>query len=101
MIVYPFPNIRDHFSDNPLPLTPNASQGDEVIVWGTGTPMREFLYVDDMADGCVFVMESDDETLSKTLLNYPDSPKTTDKSFQFPHVARLWLANPSLWPEKH
>ena len=57
---------------NPLPLTPNASQDDEVIVWGTGTPMREFLYVDDMADGCVFVMESDDETLSKTLLNYPD-----------------------------
>ena len=57
---------------NPLPLAPNASQDDEVIVWGTGTPMREFLYVDDMADGCVFVMESDDETLSKTLLNYPD-----------------------------
>ena len=43
-----------------------------VTIWGTGTPMREFLYVDDMADGCVFVMESDDETLSKTLLNYPD-----------------------------
>ena len=45
---------------------------DAVTIWGTGTPMREFLYVDDMADGCVFVMESDDETLSKTLLNYPD-----------------------------
>ena len=27
-----------------------------VTVWGTGTPMREFLYVDDMADACVFVM---------------------------------------------
>jgi len=45
---------------------------DAVTIWGTGTPMREFLYVDDMADGCIFVMESDDETLSKTLLNYPD-----------------------------
>jgi GDP-L-fucose synthase len=26
-------------------------------VWGTGTPKREFLYVDDMADACVFLME--------------------------------------------
>ena len=29
----------------------------ELIVWGSGNPMREFLYVDDMADACVFVME--------------------------------------------
>lgn len=28
-----------------------------VTIWGTGTPLREFLYVDDMADACVFVME--------------------------------------------
>jgi GDP-L-fucose synthase len=27
------------------------------VVWGTGNPMREFLYVDDMADACVFLME--------------------------------------------
>jgi GDP-L-fucose synthase len=33
-------------------------RGDpEYIVWGTGTPRREFLYVDDMADACVFLME--------------------------------------------
>jgi GDP-L-fucose synthase len=29
----------------------------EVIVWGTGTPLREFLYVDDLADGVVFAMD--------------------------------------------
>lgn len=29
----------------------------EVVIWGTGTPMREFLYVDDMAAASVFVME--------------------------------------------
>ena len=52
--------------------TGNAEREETVTIWGTGTPMREFLYVDDMADGCVFVMESDDETLAKTLLNYPD-----------------------------
>jgi GDP-L-fucose synthase len=29
-----------------------------LTVWGSGTPMREFLYVDDMADACVFLMEA-------------------------------------------
>lgn len=29
----------------------------EVIVWGTGTPKREFLYVDDLADACLFLMK--------------------------------------------
>jgi GDP-L-fucose synthase len=28
----------------------------EVVVWGTGTPQREFLYVDDLADACLFLM---------------------------------------------
>lgn len=33
-------------------------RGDKkLVVWGTGRPMREFLYVDDMAEGCVFLME--------------------------------------------
>ena len=33
-------------------------RGDqEVTVWGTGTPRREFLYCDDLADACVFLME--------------------------------------------
>jgi GDP-L-fucose synthase len=32
-------------------------RGDkELVVWGSGRPMREFLYVDDMADACVFLM---------------------------------------------
>jgi len=44
----------------------------EVVVWGTGTPMRELLYVDDMADGSVFIMEMDDQRLSDALLSYPN-----------------------------
>lgn len=32
--------------------------GKEVVVWGTGKPMREFLYVDDLADACYFLMEN-------------------------------------------
>ncbi len=35
------------------------ARGDsELVVWGSGRPLREFLYVDDMADACVFLMES-------------------------------------------
>jgi GDP-L-fucose synthase len=34
----------------------------EVVVWGTGTPMREFLYVDDMAAASIHVMELDSQT---------------------------------------
>ncbi|WP_121355474.1 GDP-L-fucose synthase [Flavisolibacter nicotianae] len=34
---------------------------EEVEVWGTGTPLREFMYVDDLADACFFLMEQYDE----------------------------------------
>jgi GDP-L-fucose synthase len=30
---------------------------NEVIIWGTGAPRREFLHVDDLADACVFLMQ--------------------------------------------
>ena len=33
----------------------------EVIIWGTGTPKREFLHVDDMADASVFLMNNYDD----------------------------------------
>ena len=40
--------------------THDAKQhGDpKLVVWGSGRPMREFLYVDDMADACVFLLEA-------------------------------------------
>ena len=43
-----------------------VSNQPEVVVWGTGTPRREFLAVDDLADACVFVMKhySGDQTLN-------------------------------------
>ena len=38
------------------------SRGDaELVVWGSGKPRREFLYVDDLADACVFLMEGNVE----------------------------------------
>jgi len=39
----------------------------EVVVWGSGAPKREFLYVDDMADACLHVMKLDNKSyLGKT-----------------------------------
>ena len=35
----------------------NDSNGKSVTFWGDGTPMREFLYADDLADACLFAME--------------------------------------------
>lgn len=39
----------------------------KVVVWGTGTPRREFLYSDDMADACVFLMSLDDARFQSVL----------------------------------
>ena len=37
-------------------------RGDrEVVIWGTGTPRREFLHVDDLADACVYLMDHYEE----------------------------------------
>lgn len=33
---------------------------DEVVIWGTGTPRREFLYVNDLAEACLFLLENYD-----------------------------------------
>jgi len=35
-----------------------VSGSSEVVVWGTGTPRREFLYVDDLADACIHLMKT-------------------------------------------
>lgn len=61
--------INDDFSENGSHVIPalirkfhNAKENnlDEVVAWGTGSPLREFLYVDDAADAIVFLMENYD-----------------------------------------
>jgi GDP-L-fucose synthase len=32
-------------------------QEEEIVVWGSGTPLREFLHVDDLADACLYLLE--------------------------------------------
>ncbi|HEY6006897.1 MAG TPA: GDP-L-fucose synthase [Geobacteraceae bacterium] len=49
-------------------------QGREtVVVWGSGTPLREFLHVDDLADACFFLMNLP-EDVSTSLLTSPCAP---------------------------
>ena len=44
------------------------ARGDkEAVVWGTGMPRREFLYSEDMAEACVFMMTATDEKLATLL----------------------------------
>ena len=53
----------------------------EVVVWGSGTPMREFLYVDDMAEASLFVHNFDAETLrghTKPMLSHVNVGTGTD-----------------------
>ena len=53
----------------------------EVVVWGSGTPMREFLYVDDMAEASLFVNTLDVETLwgaTKPMLSHINVGTGTD-----------------------
>ena len=40
-----------------------------VEIWGTGTPLREFLYVNDLADACVFLMENCDSQQIGSFIN--------------------------------
>ncbi|OIR17054.1 GDP-L-fucose synthase [mine drainage metagenome] len=49
-------------------------RGDkEVVVWGSGTPKREFLYSDDMADACLFLLEQSESKL-ESLFNNEQPP---------------------------
>ena len=58
-------------------------RGDRAVtVWGTGTPRREFLYADDMADACVFLMQLPDEPFTALL----GSDEMTSGRFEPPLV---------------
>ncbi|MBT8339728.1 MAG: GDP-L-fucose synthase [Desulfatitalea sp.] len=73
---------KDEATFGPIPKNHSAACGaaekdagqrieDSILLWGTGTPKREFLHVDDLADAGLFIMQLDERTLGNELLSYP------------------------------
>ena len=60
-----------------LALTKYGIFKDKVELWGTGTPLREFLWSEDMADACVFIMER---------INFKDTYTTDNKEIRNTHI---------------
>lgn len=52
-------------------------RSDEVVLWGTGKPLREFLWSEDMADACVYVMEH---------VNFTDTYRPDEKEIRNCHI---------------
>lgn len=50
------------------------SHADHAVIWGTGSPRREFLYSDDAANACVFLMNLPDAKLDAILANSQSFP---------------------------
>ena len=59
-----------------------AANAKEVVVWGTGAPRREFMYSEDMADACVFLMNLRDDSY----INLLGSDETRTGRFEPPLV---------------
>ncbi|MEA5112594.1 MAG: GDP-L-fucose synthase [Geobacteraceae bacterium] len=52
----------------------SGGKGDATVtIWGSGSPKREFLHVDDLADACLFLMDLPEETYSRLLIQ-PEAP---------------------------
>jgi GDP-L-fucose synthase len=47
---------------------------DEIVLWGTGTPRREFLYSDDLAEACLFLMNLDDQSFDSLVTSETEPP---------------------------
>ena len=65
------------------------SAAQEVEIWGTGAPRREFLYSDDLAEACVFLMSLVDADFDALLT----AEATTSAAVSWPSRCSQWLAS--------
>lgn len=65
------------------------SGAKSVCIWGTGTPYREFLYSDDLADACVFLMEQPESVFKRLCHSSQDFPLINIGSGQEVTIAQL------------
>jgi GDP-L-fucose synthase len=59
---------------------PGTEYTVKIILWGTGIPYREFLYVDDLVDACIFLMNNVDINVMKEISN------TTNNEIRNTHI---------------
>jgi len=57
-----------HGHKPPLPAASRPLPAPSVVLWGSGTPRREFLHVDDLADACLFLMKLEEEKVQPILI---------------------------------
>ena len=57
--------------------------GKKLLIWGDGTPKRELIYVDDLADACVYFMK---KKTNETIINI-----RTGKDFSIKQYAKIFL----------
>lgn len=74
----------------PSPITHHSSPDDKVVLWGTGTPRREMLYSDDMAEACVTLMELPDNQFDALLGTRHSALRTQNSGPQAPLINIGW-----------
>lgn len=67
----------DNVNDATAYLSRFGVSAESVEIWGTGTPRREFLWSEDMADACVFLMQN---------RNFSDTHNVVDKEIRNTHI---------------
>jgi GDP-L-fucose synthase len=72
--------IREKLSKYGIQILNNTSHPVTITLWGTGNPYREFLYVDDLADACVFLMNNVDHKDLIVLRHKPSARSSVQAS---------------------
>lgn len=85
--------------------TAKKNGDSEVVIWGTGSPLREFLHVDDLADACYFLMENYNgrefvNIGSSVEVSILDLTKIVAKIIEFKWKIRNDLSKPDGTPRK-